>query len=95
MKEHVVLIAPEISHFMNVFDDRSYSREYGRTIREYMKKIREAVKIFEQGDNEHVHLWFSAPRGNIEDWEDYEDLRQWNEDPDGKYKYTREDYQQE
>ena len=95
MSRYTDLKAPDIERFMRFFDDRYYKHEYGQDIRNYMKKIREALKIFEQGDDENVHLYFSAPRGNIEDWADYEETKYWMEQDDPDFTYTRQMFEEE
>lgn len=70
-----VLTAPQIERYAKIFSDQRSDWEYGQNVREYLKKIRCAVKQFQQGDDENVRLYFSAERGRIEDWDDFEERK--------------------
>ncbi|MBQ9823420.1 MAG: hypothetical protein IJM63_02905 [Solobacterium sp.] len=89
-----VLTAPQIERYAGIFSDQRSDWEYGQNVREYLKKIRCAVKQFQQGDDENVRLYFSAERGRIEDWDDFEERKHWEEDG-SDYTYTYEDFTEE
>ena len=85
------LKAPQISGFLNYFSDCRSDRECGQNVRNYMKKIRTAVRQFQQGENENVCLYFSAERGSVEDWDSFEERKYWEEEG-SDYTYTYEDF---
>lgn len=69
--------APKLDFLLDVFGDKSYNPDsYDVKVKEKINRLYDLLdKIKPIGDDEYRVLYFSADRGNIEDYGDYEELK--------------------
>lgn len=79
-----MLTAPKLNFLINVFDSKNYNpQSYDVLVKEKLDKLYDLLeRIKSLSDDEYKVLYFSAQKGSIEEYSNYDDEKEYGETGD-------------